>query len=78
MFSWYLRDGFQELHQKEQKQQEIRLSNLSPIQQQKAVQPNQEAQVQVTLFPAYHASKVQRHQENQPTDLSPLQTQKAT
>ena len=78
MFSWYLRDGFQELQQKEERQQEIRPTDLSPVQPQKAVQPHQvRAQVQVTLFPAYHSSKAQRQQETQPTDLSPVQPQKA-
>ena len=78
MFSWYLRDGFQELQQKEQRHQEIRPMDLSLIQPQNAVQPHQaRAQAQVTLFPAYHTSKAKKQQETQPTDLSPVQPQKA-
>ena len=78
MFSWYLRDGFQELQQKGQRPQEIRPTDLLPVQPQKAVQPHQaRAQAQVTLFPAYHTRKAQRQQETQPMDLSPVQPQKA-
>ena len=78
MFSWYLRDGFQELQQEERRQQEIQPPDLSPVQPQKADQPHQaRAQVQFTLFPAYHTSKAQRQQETQPTDISPGQPQKA-
>ena len=78
MFSWYLRDGFQELQQKEQRQEEIRSTDLSPVQPRKAGQPHQaRAQAQVTLFPAYHTSKAQKQQETQLTDPSPIQPQKA-